>query len=134
MNGAALERRKPFETSTAHWERTPIPSALPTAVSLAPRKGTRTSKTSRGRDGTVLTRWIPHVLTDGMRFTRVSICQSLLLRPQRKEFPEDLIIGDESCVLYDSNAHRAVWLPGGEDSPTQAKSGLHSKKCLLCCF
>ncbi|EYC13608.1 hypothetical protein Y032_0043g812 [Ancylostoma ceylanicum] len=82
----------------------------------------------------VLTRWISHVLTDAMRFTRVSTCQSLPLRPQRKEFLEDLIAGDESWVLYDSNAHRAVWLSRGEDQPTQAKSDLHSKKCLLCCF
>ena len=82
----------------------------------------------------VLTRWIPHVLTDSTRFTRISICQSLLLRPQRKEFLRDLITGDESWVLYDSNTRRALWLPQGEDPPTQAKSDLHPKKCLLCCF
>ncbi|EYB81541.1 hypothetical protein Y032_0380g343 [Ancylostoma ceylanicum] len=67
-------------------------------------------------------------------FTRVSICQSLLFRPQRKEFLEDLITGDESWVVYDSNAHLAVWLSRGENQPKQAKSDLHSKKCLLCCF
>ncbi|EYC37441.1 hypothetical protein Y032_0791g2369 [Ancylostoma ceylanicum] len=82
----------------------------------------------------VLSRWISHFLTDGTRFTLVSICQSLLLRPQRKEFLEDLIIGDESWILFDSNAHRAVWLPRGGDPPTQAKTDLHSKKSLLCCF
>lgn len=82
----------------------------------------------------VLTRWIPHALTDGMRYTRVSICQSLLLRSHRKEFLEDLITGDESWILHDSNAHRAVWLPRGEDPPTQARSDLHPRKFLLCCF
>ncbi|EYB94619.1 hypothetical protein Y032_0169g216 [Ancylostoma ceylanicum] len=61
-------------------------------------------------------------------------CQSLLLGPGRKDFLEDLIIGDESWVLNYSNAHRAMWLSPGEDPPTQAKSDLHPKKCLLCCF
>ncbi|EYC42193.1 hypothetical protein Y032_0540g3165 [Ancylostoma ceylanicum] len=35
---------------------------------------------------------------------------------------------------YDSNAHRAVGLPRGEDPPTQDKSDIHSENCLLCCF
>ncbi|EYC01128.1 hypothetical protein Y032_0110g180 [Ancylostoma ceylanicum] len=82
----------------------------------------------------VLTRWILHVMTDGMRFTPASICQFLLLRPKRKVFLEDLITGDENWVHYDSNAHRAFWLPRGEDPPTQAKSDIHYKKCRLCCF
>lgn len=82
----------------------------------------------------VLTRWIPHTLTDDMRYTRITICQSLLLRPHRKEFLEDLVTGDESWILYDSNAHRAVWLHRGEDPPTQPRSDLHPKKVLLCCF
>ncbi|EYC43383.1 hypothetical protein Y032_0495g2465 [Ancylostoma ceylanicum] len=67
-------------------------------------------------------------------FTRVSICQFLLIFLQRKEFLEDLITGDRSWVLYNSKAHRAVWLLRGEDPPTQAKSDLHSKKCLLYFF
>ncbi|KAK6764704.1 hypothetical protein RB195_024871 [Necator americanus] len=64
----------------------------------------------------VLARWMP-TLTDGTRFTRVSISQALLLRPHPKEFLEDLTTGDESWVLYESNAQ----LPRGEDPPTQAK-------------
>ena len=44
------------------------------------------------------------------------------------------MIGYDSRVLYDANAHRAVWLPLGEDPPTQPKSDLHPYKALLCCF
>ncbi|KAK6744129.1 hypothetical protein RB195_011064 [Necator americanus] len=62
----------------------------------------------------VLARWIPHTLTDGTRFTRVSICYLSFFA--RKEFLENFITGNESWVLYDSNAHRAVWLPRGEDA------------------
>ncbi|KAK6744083.1 hypothetical protein RB195_011031 [Necator americanus] len=64
----------------------------------------------------------------------VSICQFLLLRQHQKEFLKDLLTEDESWVFYDSIAHRPVWLPGGEDSPKQAKSELYPKRFLLCCF
>ena len=39
----------------------------------------------------VLAQWIPHALTDGQRMTRLSICQSLLLRSNRKDFLEDTV-------------------------------------------
>ena len=56
----------------------------------------------------VLTRWVPHAMTDGLKMTRLTICQSLLLRSHRKEFLEDIVTGDESWVLYESNTRRAV--------------------------
>ena len=42
----------------------------------------------------VLVQWIPHALTDGQRMTRLSICQSLLLRSNRKDFLKDVVTGD----------------------------------------
>lgn len=45
----------------------------------------------------VLTRWIPHVLTDGMRFTLVSIWQSLFSCLHSKEFLGELTTANESC-------------------------------------
>ncbi|XGW05157.1 hypothetical protein V3C99_015940 [Haemonchus contortus] len=45
----------------------------------------------------VLTRCLPHVSTDSMRYLRLSIC--LLLRPHRSEFLEDVSTGDESWTL-----------------------------------
>ena len=82
----------------------------------------------------VLSRWIPHLLTDDNMQCRVTICQSLLLRPHRKEFLEDLVTGDESWVLYDSNKRRAVWLPRDAEPPVQLHSDLHPRKILLCCW
>lgn len=82
----------------------------------------------------VLTRWVPHAMTDGLKMTRLTICQSLLLRSHRKEFLEDIVTGDESWVLYESNTRRAVWIPRGEEPPTQPKPNLHPQKILLCCF
>jgi hypothetical protein len=56
----------------------------------------------------VLARWTPHQLTPANRAVRVSICQSLLLHPQRAKFLANLVTGDESWVLY-KNATRAAY-------------------------
>lgn len=82
----------------------------------------------------VLAQWIPHRLTDDNKNCRVTICQSLLLRHNRKEFLEDLVTGDESWVLYDNGTRLAYWLPVGEKPPQQPKFDPHSRKILLCCF
>lgn len=82
----------------------------------------------------VLTLSAPHTLTDSMRrFTCISICQSVLLRSPREDFLEHLVIGDESWVVCVSNAYRAVWIPRGEELPTQVKLNVNLKKVLLCC-
>ena len=51
----------------------------------------------------VLSQWIPHQLTDANKLCHMSICQSLLLRPHRREFLEDLVMGDESWILYEND-------------------------------
>ena len=56
----------------------------------------------------VMARWIPHRLTDAQRSTRATICQSLLLRPRRKEFLADLVTGDESWILYDNTTRSCL--------------------------
>uniref|UniRef100_A0A8R1E168 Uncharacterized protein n=1 Tax=Caenorhabditis japonica TaxID=281687 RepID=A0A8R1E168_CAEJA len=61
---------------------------------------------------------------------RVTACQFLLLTLQRKEFLADLVTGDESCVVYNNDTQRAVWIPSGEEP----KANLHEKKCVLSCF
>uniref|UniRef100_A0A8R1ILV5 Uncharacterized protein n=1 Tax=Caenorhabditis japonica TaxID=281687 RepID=A0A8R1ILV5_CAEJA len=65
---------------------------------------------------------------------RVTVCQSLLLTPQKKEFLADLVTGDESWILYYNNTQRAVWIPCGEERPVQPKASFHEKKSLLSCF
>lgn len=82
----------------------------------------------------VLARWIPHRLTAANRAARVSICQSLLLRPQRKDFLASLVTGDESWILYQNDARTACWLPREEEPPAQPKPETHGRKVLLCCW
>lgn len=82
----------------------------------------------------VLSRWIPHVLSDVTREVRVSICQSLLLHPKLKEFLTNLVTGDESYVLHENDTRRGFWLPRGEEPPVQPKRNPHCQKVLLCCF
>jgi histone-lysine N-methyltransferase SETMAR len=82
----------------------------------------------------VLSRWTPHALTDANRAARVSICQSLLLRPHRAELLADLVTGDESWILYENDTHHAYWLPRGENPPAQPKPEYRNRKVLLCCF
>lgn len=82
----------------------------------------------------VLTRWIPHQLSDANRAARVSICQSLLLQPERKEFLGSLVTGDESYILYENNKRKAYWLPREVEPPAQPKPETHGQKVLLCCW
>ena len=82
----------------------------------------------------VLARWTPHELTAANRSARVSICQSLLLQPQRKEFLESLVTGDESWILYKNEKRIAYWLPREEEPPAQPKPEFHGRKVLLCCW
>ncbi|KHJ79788.1 transposase [Oesophagostomum dentatum] len=53
------------------------------------------------------------------------------LQPNRKEFLEDLVIGDKSWIPYDNNARHAVWLPCDAETPMQPKPGLHSRQHLF---
>uniref|UniRef100_A0A8R1HXC9 Uncharacterized protein n=1 Tax=Caenorhabditis japonica TaxID=281687 RepID=A0A8R1HXC9_CAEJA len=76
----------------------------------------------------------PHAFPPFQMHTRVTICQSLLLTPYRKEFLADLVNGDESWVLYNSITHRAVWIARGEESPVKSKPDLHEKKCTATIF
>src|SRR5690349_19976236 len=63
---------------------------------------------------------------------RVSICRLLILRPQREEFLNNLVTGDESWLLYKNDKRTAVWIPREEEPPTQPKPNPHGKKVLLC--
>uniref|UniRef100_W6NEW6 Transposase domain containing protein n=1 Tax=Haemonchus contortus TaxID=6289 RepID=W6NEW6_HAECO len=79
----------------------------------------------------VLSRWIPHRLTDAQKQARVNICESLLFQPNRKDFLADLVTGDESWILYDYRKRTTVWLPRGVEPPTQPKPNPHQRKHLL---
>jgi histone-lysine N-methyltransferase SETMAR len=82
----------------------------------------------------VLARWTPHQLSTANRAARVSICQSLLFHPQRKEFLANLVTGDESWILYKNDTRAAYWTPREEEPPAQPKMDTHGRKVLLCCW
>ena len=79
----------------------------------------------------VLSQWIPHRLTDANKLCHMSICQSLLFRPHNREFLEDLVMSDESWILYENDTRHAIWLPCGEEPPTQPKPDTRSRKVML---
>jgi len=121
--------------------------ALRREIELHPDHSTRDLEKTLGHDHTtidrhlksmgfhkVLSRWTPHALTDHDHSVRVSICQSLLLRPHRKELLESIITGDESWVLYENTTSHAFWIPSGTEPPTQPKPDLHPRKLLLSVF
>lgn len=82
----------------------------------------------------ILSRWVPHELRDSEKASRISICESLLLRPHRKEFLRDIVTGDESWVLYVNHTRKRQWLRSGEPPPKQPKVASYEKKVLLCCW
>lgn len=82
----------------------------------------------------VMAKWVPHQLTSANLAARVSICQSLFLRSQRKDFLANLVTGDESWILYKNDTRAAYWLPRGEEPPVQPKVDPHGRKVLLCCW
>lgn len=82
----------------------------------------------------VMSRWTPHALSDHDKVVRVSICESLLLRPHRKDFLESIITGDESWIRYDNTTRQAFWIPPGAGPPTQPKVGIHCCKIMVSVF
>ena len=82
----------------------------------------------------VVSTWVPHELHPFQLAARVSVSQSLLLRPHRKDLNRQLVTGDESWVLYVNHTRKKSWLPRGEPPPKEPKPNLHEKKVLLCCW
>ncbi|WKY06424.1 hypothetical protein Q1695_006537 [Nippostrongylus brasiliensis] len=82
----------------------------------------------------VMSSWVARQLRDSEKASRMSIAESLLLRPHRKDFLKDIVTGDESWVLYVNHTRQSQWLPPGEPAPRQPKPGRHQKKVLLCCW
>uniref|UniRef100_A0A183GEJ0 HTH_48 domain-containing protein n=1 Tax=Heligmosomoides polygyrus TaxID=6339 RepID=A0A183GEJ0_HELPZ len=80
----------------------------------------------------VLTRWIPHKLTEAHMQVRMNVCQSLLTQPHREEVPEDLVTGDESWIICGNSARHAVWLPRDAEPTVQPKPEPQQCKHLLC--
>jgi histone-lysine N-methyltransferase SETMAR len=75
--------------------------------------------------------WVPHNLSDQSKGSRVSICNSLLIRQNNEPFLHRIITGDEKWVLYENPKRTRQWLSPGQTPVPTAKPGLHPKKALL---
>lgn len=82
----------------------------------------------------IMSRWTPHALTDSERAARVTICESLLLRPHRQDFLRSIVTVDESWVHYNNKTRQAYWVPRGEKAPTEPKPDRHGRKIMLSVF
>ncbi|EYC33412.1 hypothetical protein Y032_0002g785 [Ancylostoma ceylanicum] len=71
--------------------------------------------------------WVSHELNSSQLAARVSVCESLLLRPHRRDFLRQIVTGDESWVLYVNHIRQKSWLPRGEPPPKEPNGELHGR-------
>ncbi|GFV14652.1 histone-lysine N-methyltransferase SETMAR [Trichonephila clavipes] len=75
---------------------------------------------------------VSHQLTLKNMMDRISICEALAKRNEIDPFLQEMVIGDEKWVTYDSIERKQSWLKRGEVAQTVAKPGLIARKILLC--
>ncbi|CAK9826702.1 Histone-lysine N-methyltransferase SETMAR [Anthophora retusa] len=78
-----------------------------------------------------LGKWVPHELTVSNRIQRMNICASLRDRQNNRAFLDQIITGDEKCVLYCNPKRKRQWLSPGQSSLQCPKPGLHLRKVLF---
>jgi [histone H3]-lysine36 N-dimethyltransferase SETMAR len=75
--------------------------------------------------------WVPHVLTDDHKASRITTCNSLLLHPHRKDFLNDIVTGDEKWVMYANHNRKRQWVDRDQQPEPYPKPDLHQKKIML---
>jgi len=79
-------------------------------------------------------KWIPHRLNDDQKFTRISICSSLLSRRSDPEWIKQIVTGDEKWILYVNHTRKRQWLPKEQAPEPEPKGDLHPKKVMISVF
>jgi histone-lysine N-methyltransferase SETMAR len=77
-------------------------------------------------------KWLPHPLTPDQKFSRATICASLISRNDTDPFLDRIVTGDEKWVLYVNVAHKPQWVDLDELALPDCKAGQHPRKVLLC--
>ena len=78
-----------------------------------------------------LGKWVPHLLTQHNKDTRVSLCSSLYSRLSLEPFLERIVTGDEKWVLYVNVKRRTQWMDPKETPSPVARPDLHPRKAML---
>jgi histone-lysine N-methyltransferase SETMAR len=75
--------------------------------------------------------WVPHVLTEDNKASRVTICNSLLLHPHREDFLNQIITGDEKWVMFANHTRKRQWVDRHQQPEPEPKADLHPRKVML---
>ncbi|EYB90440.1 hypothetical protein Y032_0220g2524 [Ancylostoma ceylanicum] len=77
--------------------------------------------------------WVSHELSASQLAVRVSVCESLLLRPHKRDFPDksllEMRVGRCMLIIHDRKI-ASEW----RTTSKEPKGELHEEKVLLCCW
>lgn len=79
----------------------------------------------------MLSRWVPHDLTEYDRQRRINACTSLLSRSRRTDWLHTIVTGDEKWVLHINTSRKRQWVDIGSKPEPTPKPGMHPKKVML---
>jgi hypothetical protein len=86
----------------------------------------------------VLSRWVPHFLTDSQRQERVAAAKSFLafFQKHRRTLAHQLVVVDEKWLYFrdiGTKASNRAWVPATDDTerPTVPRRIQHERKCML---
>ncbi|GFX99114.1 histone-lysine N-methyltransferase SETMAR [Trichonephila clavipes] len=76
--------------------------------------------------------WVPHQLIPKNMMDRISICKALAKRNEIDTFLKRMVTGDVKWVTYYDIVRKRSWSKCGEAAQKVAKTGLTTRKVLLC--
>lgn len=77
-----------------------------------------------------LTRWVPHELTERQQERRLTTCETLLARHERKSFLHRIVTSDEKWIYYDNPTRQKSWgLPGQASKQTARPNRFGKRPC-----
>lgn len=78
-----------------------------------------------------LGKWVPHILTEANKITRVSICQSLLSRKRRFDWLESLVTTDEKWILFSNVTRKRSWVSPNQPAVPTPRSSMMQTKIMI---
>jgi len=75
-------------------------------------------------------RWIPHVLSDKLKATRVRIAREMLITLESSGKWWDIYTGDETWVYF-NNPRKSMWIQNGAKPPTIVRKTISASKVMI---